>query len=264
MRRLVNHEAARVGLVAVPAPEIVGTVRGVQHPVKVDGKDVPDDAGHQQILDLRPRGGISVVERDEALLARPALGVDDGLALDLIRRHWLFGDDVTAQFHGTDDVLVVVAVARRHDDHVRLALGDHLVELVVRVADHVLPLRLGPLQTLRHSSGVAVADAHQLAGVRVRLGDSGRVHPRPAARPHLYEPSLCHGDSPFLHSCRLFRVKRTRSTARCRRSATIVRATIRRAKGDNAPRYRADGSHTGSDTCRACRTAGFPWSGERP
>src|SRR6185369_8621402 len=56
MRRLVNHEAAGVFLVTVPAPEIIRAVLRVEQPVKVHRKDVANHPAHQEIFDLSAMG----------------------------------------------------------------------------------------------------------------------------------------------------------------------------------------------------------------
>ena len=76
VRGLVDHQAAGVFLVAVPAAEVVGAVQRVQQPVEIDREHVADLAAHQQVLDLRARRRIAVVEHHAHLPVVALAGVE--------------------------------------------------------------------------------------------------------------------------------------------------------------------------------------------
>ena len=57
-------------------------------------------------------------------------GVEDGAGLAGVGGHGLFADDVAAELHGTDDVVVVGRIDGGDDDDVGARLGDHFVEVV--------------------------------------------------------------------------------------------------------------------------------------
>ena len=178
--RLVHHQAAAVGLVAVPAAEVVRAVAGVEQPLEVDAGDLADDAGLEHLLDLAVARRIAVVEGDGQLAAGPLLGVDDLLALLDVDGHRFFTDDVAAEFHRAAGVLVVGAVHAGDDDHIGFGLGDHPVELVGLVGRHI-----GMIVTLFleehvvvvvHAALVAVAEPNQFGDILVGRGDRPDVH----------------------------------------------------------------------------------------
>ena len=129
VRGFVHQEAAGLVLVAVPAAEIVGAVNAVEIPAEIHRLDLADRAGHQDVLELRARRRIAVVERHRDALARLALRIEHALEPGQIDRHRLFGDDVAARLERPHDVFVVEIIRHRDDHRVRLLLGDHLVEL---------------------------------------------------------------------------------------------------------------------------------------
>ena len=178
--RLVHHQAARIGLVGVPAAEVIGAVDGVEQPGEVDRDDVADLARHQELLDLGARRGIAVVEGDTDLAAGALDGVDDTLCLVGGGRHRLFGDDVAAGFEGAHDVVVVSGVGRGDDHILRPGFADHAVEVRRGVAARLAGSGLGDeLHGARQASGILVADAHDFGGsaelARHRIGEHART-----------------------------------------------------------------------------------------
>jgi hypothetical protein len=129
VRRLVHPQGSALGPVAMPAAEIVGAVRRVEVPRKIDGRDLPDLARHQDFLDLLVLRRVAIVEGDDHLLAGALLGVEHRLALLLVDHHRLLGHDVDAAAERLDDVIAVEAVDGGDHQEVRLRLVHHLVEV---------------------------------------------------------------------------------------------------------------------------------------
>jgi len=179
---LVDHQAAREALLAVPAPEVVRSVQRVEHPVEVHREHVADGAAHEQLLDLCTGRRVAVVERHGAAAPGTSLGLDDGLALLGVDGHGLLGDDVLALFHGAADVLMVVAIDRGDDHDVGTRLGQHAIEVGGIVDRRLGPPRL-PRVLLRQAqtAQVDVTAADQLRVRAEGLVDRLLVHARPGA-----------------------------------------------------------------------------------
>ena len=168
MRGLVDHQAAGFFFLAVPAAEIIGAVMCVEQPVKVDRLHVANLAAHQDVLHLRARRGIAVVEGHPAIAAGAAARVDDRLTGLGGRGHRLLGDDIAAELHRADDELVMKGIARRHDHLVRLRLGDHAVKIRGRITRRNLgAIGFGALARNFHAARVGIAQGHQLGGGRI-------------------------------------------------------------------------------------------------
>src|SRR5689334_21797306 len=103
----------------MPTPEVIGAMRGVQDPFKIDAQKAPDDILPQQLLDASDIGSKPVVECDSDMLPGALFGIQDSPALGVVNRHWLLGNDIAAEFQGTNDVLVVKAVDGGDDHTVR-------------------------------------------------------------------------------------------------------------------------------------------------
>jgi len=183
----VDHQAAGVVLVAVPAAEVVRAVAGVEQPFEMDAGDLADDSGVDDLFDLGVARSVTVVEGDGEVLAGALLGVDDLLAFISIDGHRLFADDVAAELHRAAGVFVMGAVHRGDDDRVGLAFGDHPVEILGRIGcdvgmvvavllEHDLVVEFHPLR-------VGVAESDQLGMVAELVQDGFDVHFRPAAGP---------------------------------------------------------------------------------
>ena len=67
--RLVYQEAAAVALVTMPATEVIGAVLRVEHPFKVDARDLTNCPRSNQLGNLGVVRGVSVVEGDANLYA---------------------------------------------------------------------------------------------------------------------------------------------------------------------------------------------------
>ena len=136
---LMDHQPARVGLVAVPAPVVIRPVVRIQQPVEINRQHLADHPRHQQFLDLGARRGIAVVEGDPALTSCLALGIDDALAFFSVGGHWFFGDHIAAQLHRPADIFVVGAVFGSHDHHVGPGFADHAFEIICQVGFYLDP-----------------------------------------------------------------------------------------------------------------------------
>ncbi len=198
VRGLVHEQAARVALVPVPAPEVVGPVAGVQHPLEVHAGHRADGPVAHELAHLRAVGRVAVVERDAQLPARARDGVEDLLALHLVHGHRLLADDVAAQLHGAHDVAVVRAVDRGDDHRVGLRRPNHLVEALGREGRHGRRAVPGDGAVgERHARGIHVAERDQLARLAVRPRDRLVEERGPAPGAHLRVPlPCCHADGP--------------------------------------------------------------------
>jgi hypothetical protein len=176
---LVDHQAAGIALVAVPAAEVVRPVGGVQQPLEVDADDVAQRAALDDLLDLRVAGGVAVVEGDGEVLAGALDRVDDLLALLGIDGHRLLADGVAAQLHGADDVAGVGAVHAGDDDGVGLLLGHHVVELVGQIGGQgrVVELLADLLVVVVHATLVHVAEGDQFTVLAEVLHEGFGEHP---------------------------------------------------------------------------------------
>ena len=67
---------------AMPTAEIVGAMHPVEIPAEIHRLDVPDHPAQQQILDLRARRCVAIVEGDGDLLAARRLRVENFTAAD--------------------------------------------------------------------------------------------------------------------------------------------------------------------------------------
>ena len=168
--RLVDQQPARAVLVAVPAAEIVGAVDAVEIPAEIDGGDLADGAGHEDVLHLGAVRRVAVVEADGDRLAGLLLGVKHVAQPADVDRHRLLGDDVAAKLRRAGDIAVVEIVRHGDHHHVGPLLLQHAVEIVGaiggdRPAGDLSGLAGGKLQSVR----IGVAQADQL----VRTGKGG-------------------------------------------------------------------------------------------
>ena len=121
----------------MPPPEVVRSVPCVQKPVEINRYDAPDDVTHQELLQLASGRSIPVVEGDATAAAGLLLNVQYPLALQLIRSHWLLGDDVRPQLHRPTNVFVVMAVLRRDNHNVDVVFGHHLIKLRMGIRKNI-------------------------------------------------------------------------------------------------------------------------------
>ncbi len=130
MGGFVHQQPAAVALLSMPAPKIIRAVTGVQHPGEVHTQRLPDYALHEQFAQSGVSGRITVVESDAQRFSRSLDAFINGAQLLKINSHRLFGDDIAAQFHRPDNVLVMRAIYRRHNHDIWPGLGDHAVKIV--------------------------------------------------------------------------------------------------------------------------------------
>src|ERR1700722_19336923 len=129
MRGLVYHQPAGIPLVPMPAPKIVRSVSGIEQPFEVDRFDLANDALQKEFLHLRAGGRIAVVESHPQLAPAALHSVKNGPALNNVRGHWLFGNDVATALHRPNDVVLMDAIDRGDYDHLRFLLCDHAIEI---------------------------------------------------------------------------------------------------------------------------------------
>ena len=167
VRRQVHQQPAAVAFVAVPAPEVVGAVPGIEQPLEVHGRDLPhrplgDDSAH--------RGGerrIAVVVGDPHRTSGPFDGVDDRLQPVLVDRQRFFADDVAAPVQRTDDIAIMGSIDRADDQGVRTLLGEHRLEPVGCVQGRLAGAGIAPHHAVGvlHASAVEVTERHHLCPV---------------------------------------------------------------------------------------------------
>ena len=120
--RLVHQQAARVGLVAVPAAEVVGAVAYVQQPLEVHRADLADLPRGQPPADLLVHRVEAVVESYRDGGGALPFGEQDPPGPVRVGGHRLFGDHVSAGGQRGHDVLVVGGVDGGHQHHVNALL----------------------------------------------------------------------------------------------------------------------------------------------
>ena len=172
---LVHEQAAAVGLVAVPAAEVVRAVLGVQHPLEHHRDHLADLAGRDDLLQRGVAGAVAVVEGHhhraagaiDRLLDRAGRGGVDGQRL--LDHH------VGPGVQGAHHVLGVEAVHAGDDHAVHRLLGDDLLELV-RSSQPRPGESLVPALVVLATGGVHVDQGDQLGDVGVGAGDRVEEH----------------------------------------------------------------------------------------
>jgi len=205
MGGFVNLQPAGAPLVAMPPPEVVRPVRSVQQPLELDRQHLADHAVHQQFLDLRPRRGVSIVERHAHRPAGPVDRIDDPLAPGRVDGHGLLGNHVAAVLQGQANVMVM-QVVRRGDDHaIQLFFADHRLKFVGWIGFH-------PWQGFTHfaqgqfqAPGIRIAQRRQYRRIPVLAHQGMDKISRSSAKTHNTKSlhrqpnSICH----TLQACHL-------------------------------------------------------------
>eukprot|EP01135_Chromosphaera_perkinsii_P010108 Nk52_evm1s2013 gene=Nk52_evmTU1s2013 len=96
----MDEEAAAVGLVAVPAPEVVGAVLGVQHPFEGHRDHLADLPRGDDPLQRGVAGAVAVVEGDQHLPAGAGDRVLDAAGARRVDRQRLLDHHVRARLQG--------------------------------------------------------------------------------------------------------------------------------------------------------------------
>ncbi len=128
MSGFVNHEAAGVMLVAMPAPKIVGAVPGIQKPFEMDGEHLADRPAHKKLLDLAVVRSVTVVKGDGQFASGRGQRIENGSALLGVYGHRLLGYHIATRFQGANDVAMVGAIDRGDDHRIDALLGQHAFE----------------------------------------------------------------------------------------------------------------------------------------
>ena len=189
MRGLVDEQPARVRLLPVPAPEVVGAVHGVERPLEVHrghgadlavGDDLPQRGVARAVAVVERRDDLAPGVGDRLADAPHALGVD---------RERLLDDHVGAGVQRTHHEVGVREVGGGHDHPVESLVADHALELVGRVASRRRMPRGDDLALVDvEPAGVGVApgdepgDARNVLRAELRARQRTDVHARPAAR----------------------------------------------------------------------------------
>ena len=175
MRGLVDEQPAAVGLVAMPAAEVVGAVGGVQHPLEDHRDHLADLPGGDDLLQGGVARAVAVVEGHQHLAAGAVDGFLDASGAGGIDGQGLLDDHVGPRVQHAHHVLGVQAV-RGGDDHpVHREALDELLELLG-------PGRLGVGELLEAAPvvlaprGIGVDQRDQLGDVGVGTGDRIEVH----------------------------------------------------------------------------------------
>ena len=179
MARLVHEKTARVLLVPVPAAEVVGAVVGVEHPLEVDGGDLPDRAVLDDPAQRAVAGGVPVVERQHHLSAGAFDDLFDAGRARRVDRQRLLDHDIGTGLERADDQLGMQIVARADDDPVDAFVADHLFELVggrEAGSGGACVDRASGMEGGAH--GVGLDDRDQFGAVPVRSGDRIDIHLR--------------------------------------------------------------------------------------
>ncbi len=130
------------------------------------------------------RRGVAVVEGNTQIPPCVLDRIEDGAAFGDIGRHGFFRDDVAAELHGADDILVMRAIHRGHDDDIRFLLRDHAAKVPCQVGGNRLRLvsECVLAVVIVHAHRIRVAKGDQPGCPLVEVQDCVAKHERPRSR----------------------------------------------------------------------------------
>ncbi len=129
VRGLMHQQTAGFILFCMPATEIVGTVPGIEHPGKIHRQRSADDALSDQFTHPGGHGRITVIKGHAQLAAGTSDGLKNSPDFIGVDGHGFFADDITAEFHRPDNVLMMGGVHGGDDYHIGFLLPHHAVEI---------------------------------------------------------------------------------------------------------------------------------------
>src|SRR5688500_13414985 len=173
MRSLVHPQTAATGFQSVPAPEIIGTVSGVEKPGEIDRCDFTDLARLNYLFDLLMLWRVAIIESYDDVAVEFFLSIEHRLALRRLGHHRLFGDHVDPFREGFGDKEMVRRVYGRDHQEIGFRLLDHFVEVCVRRTIHPDQLPTG-LDAFR----VLIAQPDKFHFICVTLGKVFPPHTR--------------------------------------------------------------------------------------
>lgn len=165
----MHQQSTRVALVSMPATEIVGSMVGIQHPLKINRQHLANHPGHQQLLYLCAGRGISIIESDPHLAPGLLLSVNDALSPSRVDGQRFFGDYVAAQLHRPAYIMIMKGVLTKHDDRIWTILADHAIECFGRVQLWSSGRNAWNLRGQNESSHIPVAQGDDSISCRIFL-----------------------------------------------------------------------------------------------
>lgn len=179
---LVHKESAGVRLLPMPAPEVVGAMPGVQHPVEVDTRHAPDRAVRDELPQRAVPRRVAVVEGDHHRTPGRLLGLDDLPRAGGVDRERLLHDDVRARPKAARDQRGVGVVGAGDDHPVHPLVGDHPFQTAGEVRRQVVAAEaLDEVQVVRQPARVGVEQGDKLGRIGVIAED--RPHVLPGSTP---------------------------------------------------------------------------------
>ena len=129
----MNQQPSAVDFVAVPAAVVVGSMLGIEQPLEMHRVYIPDNTAGDELADFGMVGCIAIVERNPNGFPRALLGIQNCLGFLAVGGDGFLANYITAFFHGTDDVLVVVDASASADKPVERLIP--FVSAVVKDVD---------------------------------------------------------------------------------------------------------------------------------
>lgn len=157
----MDQQPAAVAFIALPAAKIIGAVLGIQQPFKMNREDLANSTGRQQLADFAVMRRVAIIESDASLPAGAPDSVQNNLALIFIDSHRFFADPIAAQYHRPHDIMMMGAIDRGDDYHIRPGLGNHAIELLRMIERHRrVSLCADESVGVGHSDAVGIAERH--------------------------------------------------------------------------------------------------------
>src|SRR5690349_7235060 len=102
MCRFMHPECTTFFFQPMPASEVIGTVAGIEVPMKIYRREITDHTAPKQLIHFSTVRRIAIVKRNRYFLSGLLFSLQNGFTLLLIRRHRFFRDDIGTQLHSTD------------------------------------------------------------------------------------------------------------------------------------------------------------------
>src|SRR5688572_26455678 len=98
MTRFMHQQGSAIFSQAMPAAEIISSMRSIEVPMEVRGCYFSDGVISQKLINLLSVRGIPIVEGDTNLFAGTFFRVNNCLHFLLINGHWLLANYICASF----------------------------------------------------------------------------------------------------------------------------------------------------------------------
>ena len=170
----------------MPATEIVRAVAGVQMPAHIHRQRLADDAGHEKFANFGYAGTVAVVEGNTQVFSGSGNRVQNRPGFLSVDRHGLFAYHVAAKIHRPDNILMMGAVHRADDNHIRMFTANHFIKIRRRIARDIVIFEFlrETVHVPAHPGGAYVAKSNQFRLILVWPGDCVKEHCRTSPSPN--------------------------------------------------------------------------------